>query len=258
LLLLCTFPALLFAACPGLATSHRWGAGIATLGMLTAQLLGMLPGAWLGTFAGLVYLSVVRRYAVGGFVLLAGAIVLVLGPPTLRQTAGEMLDPASPPSLDRLEIWRNAAGLFAERPLTGWGLGDLRDEYARVKAPGQPIEGHMHSVPVNVAVSMGIPGLLALAWLTIALFRALARARRPTTGFLRRVVDSAEASLVAFLAAGLVEWNLGDSELLAMVCFLVGVAVAAGRLAPVAAAEAARGREPFRVPRSRDIAEEAA
>jgi hypothetical protein len=34
---------------------------------------------------------------------------------------------------------------------------------------------------------------------------------------------------VAFLAAGLVEWNLGDSEILALLFFLIGTGIAAGR-----------------------------
>ncbi len=42
---------------------------------------------------------------------------------------------------------------------------------------------------------------------------------------------SAEAGFVAFLAAGIVEWNLGDSEILALLFFLVGAAIAAGHVA---------------------------
>jgi O-antigen ligase len=234
LLLLCTFPAVLYASCPGIAASHRWGAGIAGGAILTAQFLGALPGAWLGTAVGLLHLSLVRRYAAGGFVLLAGTLALLFAPPILRDKAVDLLDPDSPGNLDRVEVWRNGVELFLQDPWTGWGLADLRDEYARVKSPGEPPEGHMHSVPIQVAASMGVPGLLAFGWLIVTLFRVLARARRETFGFLRRTVDAAEAGLVAFLAAGLVEWNLGDSEILALLGFLIGVAIAAGRLAPLA------------------------
>ncbi|MCA9752606.1 MAG: hypothetical protein KC591_10470 [Gemmatimonadetes bacterium] len=233
LLLLCTFPAILFVGCRELPASRRWGAGIAAAAILASQFFGALPGAWLGTSVGLLYLAIFRGYVSGAVVLLIGAVALVLAPPTLRESALDLANPASYANLDRLEIWRNGITLFEQRPLTGWGLGDLQPEYARVKSPGAPMEGHMHSVPVHVATSMGIPGLIALTWLFIGLFRALGRARRPTRGFLRRVVDAAEGALVGFLAAGLLEWNLGDSEILALLCFLVGVAIAAGRLAPL-------------------------
>ena len=65
----------------------------------------------------------------------------------------------------------------------------------------------------------------------VAFFGVLGRARKGAQGdLLRATVDGVEASLAAFLAAGLLEWNLGDSEILALLCFLVGTAIAAGRL----------------------------
>jgi hypothetical protein len=64
----------------------------------------------------------------------------------------------------------------------------------------------------------------------------IGQARQGARGdLLRATVDGVEASLVAFLAAGLLEWNLGDSEILALLCFLVGTAIAAGRLGDGAA-----------------------
>jgi len=232
LLLLCTFPALLFAANRSIAPSYRWGAGIAGAAILTAQFFGCLPGAWLGTAAGLAYLAVRRRRWIGAVVLLAAAAGLYVAPPVLQETAGELLDPGSPSNRERLRVWHNGWELFREDPWTGWGLHDLHNEYVRVKAPEEPAQGHMHSVPVHVAASMGVPGLLALGYLVFGLFRALRRARRatPAGSFPRSIVDGAETGLVAFLAAGLVEWNLGDSEILALLFFLVGTAIAAGQL----------------------------
>jgi hypothetical protein len=99
-------------------------------------------------------------------------------------------------------------------------------------SPGEAPQGHMQSVPVTVAASAGIPGLLALGWLVQALFAALFRARsRLAVGFERDVVEGAEAGLVAFLAAGLIDWNLGDSEILTLLMFLIGVAIAADQVA---------------------------
>ena len=230
LLLLCTFPALLLATCPRISASYRWGAGIAAFAMLASQFFGALPGAWIGTVTGLIWVSIVRRYVIGGAALLVAAVAVALAPPFLREVASDLLNPASPGNLDRIELWRNGWELFSQRPFTGWGLNDLRDAYALVKAPGEPTRGHMHSVPVHVAVTMGVLGLAAWAWLVGSFFRVLASARRQANGYLRHVVDGAEASLVAFLFAGLVEWNLGDSELIALLCFLIGTAIAAGRL----------------------------
>jgi hypothetical protein len=86
---------------------------------------------------------------------------------------------------------------------------------------------------------MGVPGLLAFLWLAASWFSLVHRSRAGRhTPFTRAVVDSTEASLVGFFAEGLVVWNFGDSEILALVSFLLGTTLVAGRLAREAAADA--------------------
>jgi O-antigen ligase len=232
MLLLCSFPALLFATQRRLPASHRLGAGIAAASILAVLFFGRLPAAWLGSVAGVGYLALVRRRTVAA-VALAGAVIAVwLAPGSIHEAARLLVDPGSALNRERTRVWEHGIQLFALDPWTGWGLHDLREPYARVMSPGEAPQGHMQSVPVTVAASAGIPGLLALGWLVQALFAALFRARaRLAVGFERDVVEGAEAGLVAFLAAGLIDWNLGDSEILTLLMFLVGVAIAAGQVA---------------------------
>jgi hypothetical protein len=237
LLLLCTFPALLFACGRSFAPSYRAGAGLAAAAILAAQFFGRLPSAWLGTGAGLLVLALRRGRPRLAALVPALAVVLLVAPGVFQETARDLLDPSSPANVHRARIWENGWKLFAGDLWSGAGLQDLREEYRRVAGPGEEVHGNMASVPVHVAASMGLPGLLALGWLVVALFRVIARARRAARGdLLRATVDGVEASLVAFLAAGLLEWNLGDSEILALLCFLVGTAIAAGRLETAAPA----------------------
>jgi hypothetical protein len=240
LLLLCTFPAAAFATCPVIRSSHRWGASIALVSILTVQLFGLLPGAWIGTLAGFLFFAWRRRNGLVATAVGVALLAIVAVPGALRETAVATFDPGSASNAERWRVAGNGLALLADDPATGWGLHDLRDEYVRVKAPGDPIHGHMGSVPIQVAASMGLPGLLALGWLVVAIFRRLGTARRQAgeDPFLRAVVDGTEAGFVAFLAAGLVEWNLGDSEIVALLFFLVGTAIAAGEIPrPGAAAE---------------------
>lgn len=232
MLLLCSFPALLFTMQPRLGASHRLGAGLAAASILAVLFLGRLPAAWLGSVAGLGHLALVRKRKIAVAALAAGLIAVLVAPGSIHEAARLLGDPGSVVNRDRARVWEHGMELFALDPWTGWGLHDLREEYARVMSPGEEPQGHMQSVPVTVAASMGVPGLLALGWLVRALFGALARSRRRLPhGFERDVVEGAEAGLVAFLAAGLIDWNLGDSEILTLLLFLVGAAIAAGKLA---------------------------
>jgi O-antigen ligase len=229
MLLLCGFPALLFATQPRLPASHRLGAGIAGVSIFAVLFFGRLPAAWLGSVAGLGYLALVRRRRVAAAVLLAGVIAVWVAPGSIHEAARLLADPGSVVNRDRARVWEHGLQLFALDPWTGWGLHDLREAYSAVMSPGEDPQGHMQSVPVTVAAAMGVPGLLALGYLVSALFASLRRARAGLeAGFERDVVEGTEAGLVAFLAAGLIDWNLGDSEILTLLMFLVGVAIAAG------------------------------
>jgi len=231
LLLLCTFPALSLAMCRTISPSFRCGAGLAALAILSSQILGCLPGAWLGTAAGFFALAMRARSAKVAL-LGAGLIVfVVLGPHVFSERLGDFLDPRGDFRSNLENTWKNAARLFTADPWTGWGLHDLRAEFDAVKDPGDPSEGHMRSVPFQIAVSMGVFGLAAFAWLMVGFFRILHRAHTSASSPLAKaVIEGTEASLVAFLASGLLEWNFGDSEILALLAFLIGAAFAAGQL----------------------------
>jgi O-antigen ligase len=220
-------------------SSHRWGASIAVVSILSVQLFGLLAGAWLGTTIGVLFLAWRRRRPSIAIALIVALVALSAVPGPLRDTAAGLFDPTSSANAERLQVARNGAQLFVERPLTGWGLHALRDEYERVKAPGDAIRGHLGSLPMQVAASMGLAGLVALGWLLVALFRRIGRARRDAGDdpFLRAIIDGSEAGLVAFLGAGLVAWDFGDSEILALLFFLMGTAIAAGHVARAEKAE---------------------
>jgi hypothetical protein len=241
MLLLCAFPALLLAACRTIAPSHRIGAGIAAASILAVLLLGQLPGAWLGNAAGFLYLALRSGRPWRALAVPAVFLVLAVVPSIVQDGARKLLDPASPANLERARVWENGWRLFALDPFTGQGLQDLRTDYERVRGPLDATRGHMESVPVQIAASAGIPGLLAFGWLMVAIFRRLSRARREAgdDGFLRALVDGTVAGVVAFLGAGLLEWNFGDSEILALLFFLIGTALAAGSVGAAGAARTA-------------------
>ena len=77
---------------------------------------------------------------------------------------------------------------------------------------------------MQIAVTMGIPGLVAFVILIVAFFRL---ARRAQSAELRNLweeglVAAYPAVLLALLVNGLFEWNFGDSEVLGLFEFLTG------------------------------------
>lgn len=106
----------------------------------------------------------------------------------------------------RVENWRAAADAITDRPLFGAGPGSFRLatmphrslELARAEGPDQYF-GDAHSLPVEWAVTVGVPGgLLAVVWLLTSLWVA----RRPGDGLFGAALALTIAQLVQPLRLG--------------------------------------------------------
>lgn len=216
---------------------RRWkiGAGAFLLLLAPALIGSYTRSAWIATgVAALVILARTRARwipALLGLVLIA----LLVAPHGYRERALSVLDPTNAWNRERVILWRAGIRVFQQRPITGVGLQDLRPILDRAKEPGaHEHHGHLHNILLQVAVSMGLVGLAAFAWLATGLYRAAGRrwfAPLPRNDLLSAVRLAAVAGLTAFLVAGLFEWNFGDEELLDFLCVLVGMGYAASRAA---------------------------
>ncbi len=93
---------------------------------------------------------------------------------------------------------------------------------------------------MQIAFERGLPALFVwAAWLFVygRMLWRLARSKLQTDWVERGLVLGALGGLVGFLAAGLVHYNFGDSEVVMVFYLVMGLALAAERLAPRAAEE---------------------
>jgi O-antigen ligase len=213
----------------------RWGALLALAVLLPALAGTYTRSAWIGYIAALVVIvAFTRGRWLAALAAGLGALALVL-PGAYRARAFSILDPQNPWNRERVHMWEAGLRMLRDHPWTGVGLQDLHALYQQYKSPGaiEPA-GHLHSVYVQVAATMGIVGLVALPVLVWGLFRAASRAfreyRKAPVGapwFGAAISLGVTAALTGFLVSGLMEWNLGDEELLDLLYVLVGIAFAA-------------------------------
>ena len=214
------------AAAVALSRSAAVGAAGTALPAVTvpvaawALVASQTRSAWVGALAGLVLLALLRAprllWLVGGAIL----AVLVLRPAAVtdRLTIGD----AS--SRDRYYMWQAGLDMVLDKPVFGQGPGMILAEYPRYRWPEatHPMQPHLHNNLLQVAAERGLPALAFLLWWAIvAIAAALREARRTRasadgTGW---PAAGALAALTAVFAAGLFEYNLGDSEVL-MLCLL--------------------------------------
>lgn len=187
--------------------------------MALAILMTQSRGGFL-TLGVLTFLFVVR---VKGpvWIRLLPAVLLVLGVPLLPDATKARLMTLFEPTADynysdeegRIEIWKRGVGYMMRRPITGMGLGNFATA-ERLFAPQAQEQvdwrGKVaHNVFVQVAVELGIPGLLLfVAAIGTSLVGMLHLARRMS----RRSKDPRAAEfgqMASYLALSLIAFCVG-------------------------------------------------
>lgn len=145
----------------------------------------------------------------------------------------------------RMMMWEDSPRLIGEHPLLGIGLDSVQLPGNRfhLKAYNAfPLQGgHFHSTYIELAVDCGLPVLGFWLWLMVAYFRHLRRLLRASVDgrwFYRGLGLGIFASALAFYAGCLVQYTLGDGEVMPLVWLFMGSSVVAWRLLQERAFEA--------------------
>jgi len=144
-----------------------------------------------------------------------------------------LIDSHDPSTEYRLLMWRDGLQLIHQYPWFGVGQNTIRDDWPRFNFAAYRLQGvrsHFHSTPVQFAVEMGLPVLLAWIAFMAAYWKMLARMAREA----REHPDPALYGLslgilgatTGFLANSLVQYNFGDSVVVLLFWFLMGLALA--------------------------------
>jgi O-antigen ligase len=208
-----------------LALAVLWGGLVLTLSR--SSLGALLVG--LATLAALRWRAS-RTLLVAAVVVALGAGAVAIAPKTFGLNQG--LNGASS---GRADLVTGGAGLFADRPVWGYGSGSFVHEY-RVHHPfsGTTLSAS-HTIPITIAAEQGVIGELAYVALVLAV--ALGLLRRARSDPARAGVAAAFLALVfhTFLYADFLE----DPVTWALVA--VGCALAARAQSPVTAGAADPG-----------------
>ncbi len=210
-------------------TRDRAWAAVAMPALVTSLALTLTRSAWVGVFAGVGTLFLLKDRRLVGLLPIAVAVVVALAPASVTDRVYSMFDRNDPTSRDRMAMLESGRAMVRDHPITGVGPDMVQYVYPRYRVPWavQPSNPHLHNVPMQIAAERGLPALAAWVWFIVAAIRGLwPRLRRSRTPAL---AAGGLAAIAAMLAAGLFEYNFGDSEFLMLFLVMITVPFAADR-----------------------------
>lgn len=216
--------------------------GLALAGMCAALLLTVTRASWAGFVASAFVVVLVGSRRRKRTLLITAAIALPLAAAGLfvlqqKRQVG-FIDTKEGSTAWRLMVWRDGARVLASEPrhlLVGTGMDSLKRHWRewRMFDGGRQPWGHLHSTPLQIAFERGLPALFVwVAWLFVYARSLLRALRRKTLDdwVERGLLLGALGGLTGFVAGGLVHYNFGDSEVVMVFYFVMGLALAAVRL----------------------------
>jgi O-antigen ligase len=156
-------------------------------------------------------------------------VFVLLAPASISNRYASIFSLKNPTNRDRVAMLREGVLMIKAHPLVGIGPNMVQPLYAQYRVPEavNPVNPHLHNVPIQIAAERGLPALAVWLWFIAGLVVALwKRQRDPSQRFLAAVGLSA---VVSMLAAGMFEYNFGDSEFLMLFLILITLPFAAAR-----------------------------
>ena len=213
---------------------------LAVVGFIFALGMTLTRASWIGFAVSAVVmlmLSVSRRTIL---IVLAFALPLILASAFILQQKRSIgfFDRQDQSTSWREMVWREGFDLLVSKPrhlIFGVGMDSIKGywrQWGLFDNGRQPI-GHMHSNLLQIALERGVPALIV--WLILLglyvrmLWRQIHISDLDTDNFPRGLALGALGGTIGFFTSGLVHYNWGDSEVVTVFYFIMGLCLVVER-----------------------------
>lgn len=221
------------------ARGNRTWSALVLPALLLALAFTFTRSAWVGACVGVGVLFLLRDFRLMALLPVALGLFLAVAPPPLTARLYSTFSLTDPSNVDRLAMMKSGFRIVRDHPLTGVGPEMVIQVYPhyREKTAVNERAPHLHNVPLQIAAERGLPALAIWLWFIGTLVVDFMRRRKLEYPSL---ANAGLAAIAAMLAAGLFEYNFGDSEFLMLFLVLVTLPYAAERAIAPAAPDVAR------------------
>ena len=215
-------------------SAKRW-LSLSVLIIMTAIIFSYGRGVWLGLIAGLIFMAILRSKKLVFFVLtgiiVCSTVLFILPSSKISQRIIGSIKSTRPVG-DRIYFLEGGLRIIRDYPITGVGWEGFRKVYPRYR----PVEAresgcNAHNNFIDVTVDGGLLGLGMFLWLLMTIYKVSFHIfKKLEDGYLKGISWGFLGSFTAFLIAGLSQYNFGDSEVVMLFYFLLGMVMVIPRL----------------------------
>ncbi|MEQ8224077.1 MAG: O-antigen ligase family protein [Candidatus Eremiobacterota bacterium] len=145
------------------------------------------------------------------FILISVSLLLCIHKETLKSYVFHNYSDKS-----RQFIFVKSLKMLKEHPLTGIGIGNFHYVYPLYMLPGEETlpedvsrPWHAHNLFLNMAVEMGLPGLIAFLWFILSVFRQICLSIAGDMDY-KEILYGIIAGLTGFLIFNQIDFVMGD------------------------------------------------
>ncbi len=211
------------------STSDRGWPAVVLPALVVALVITFTRSAWVGACVAIGLLFTLKDLRLLAVLPVVVAVTFAIAPDALTQRFYSMFDLKDPTSRDRVAMLHTGLHMVRDHPLTGVGPNMVQPLYPQYRDPDavQPINPHLHNVPLQIAAERGLPALAIWLWMMVTLILGLWRSLH--TSRYRFLAAAALAAIAGMMGAGLFEYNFGDSEFLMLFLVMMTLPFAADR-----------------------------
>lgn len=211
------------------STRGRLWAALIMPALIVSLMVTLTRTAMVGVAVGIGALLLSKDFRLLAVLPVIAAVVIGFAPDTVTSRVYSILDMHDPTVRDRVAMLQAGVAIVKDRPWTGVGPNEIERVYPSYRVPDavNPTNPHLHNVPMQIAAERGLPALSAWIWFAATALGGLVRLRRRTRH--RTLAAAGIGALAAALAAGLFEYNFGDSEFLMLLLVIITLPFAANR-----------------------------
>jgi O-antigen ligase len=211
--------------------SDRTWAALVLPALAVAVALTFSRNTAVGVCVAAALLFALKDFRLFAILPIIAAVFIAAAPGQIARRYASMFNMNDPTVRDRVAMLHIGERMVAAHPLTGVGPNMVQRLYAQYRGPDavKPVNPHLHNNPLQIAAERGLPALALWLWFVVAVIRD--SSKRFSSGRQRELAAAALATVGAVLAAGLFEYNFGDSEVLMLFLIVVTLPASAERSA---------------------------